>query len=346
MLALICFFDGLPEKISSRVLLLLSSAALFLTMTLALGYSVGRLTGMWSIPLGQMIRWHGWFNAIGFTFFGLLAWNIDRPGATLSAPGIPFSHLPWRWHIGSAYFQRTDAIDEDCTVSPVGIVDQIKAYNRDGFESQSISPAITAFYEHTADHELLVYPDWQPGFGFLARVYKQFSQRIEQMNFPLQPESDETLISSEIIPLRDILDGREQVRGWLRVYPKTGRAVYVAAYSSHCHQECRYMNIAFPLPLGNLTSILRLETLEDCNTGLLLTSFSTRQGDQGVYFANRLVPIRLPINETIRVYPGGTFYKGYPADFPVGTVIAEHKMWILGIHCLTLHYSITPENTD
>ncbi|MEL7435036.1 MAG: hypothetical protein AAFN11_13910, partial [Chloroflexota bacterium] len=59
------------------------------------------------------------------------------------------------------------------------------------------------------------------------------------------------------------------------------------------------------------------------------------------YFANRLCPIRLPINETIRVYPADTLYDGYPDNFEVGEIVAEHKMWLFGIHFLTLHYSIT-----
>jgi hypothetical protein len=72
-----------------------------------------------------------------------------------------------------------------------------------------------------------------------------------------------------------------------------------------------------------------------------LTSYSTRQGDQGVYFAGPFLAIRLPVNETIRVYPGDATYEGYPPELPTGDVHAEHKMWLFKIHFLTLHYSIT-----
>jgi hypothetical protein len=145
--------------------------------------------------------------------------------------------------------------------------------------------------------------------------------------------------------LKDASDKRQNVRGWVRVYTRTDEAVYVAAYSSHNYQQHAYMNIAFPLPFGNLTSILRLETHEGNKGGLLLTSFSSREGDQGVYFANRLLPLRLPINETITVYPEGIVYDGHPQNFPLGEIHAKHQMWLFGVQFLTLHYSIKAKAT-
>ena len=107
------------------------------------------------------------------------------------------------------------------------------------------------------------------------------------------------------------------------------------------------MNIAFPLPLGNLTSVLRLRThTQDGVTYLSLASFlrPNVRGDQGVYFVTRYLGIRLPINEIIEVFP-----EPYP-DFPVSrnyperaTVFARHRMWLFGIRFLTLHYAIWSE---
>jgi hypothetical protein len=182
---------------------------------------------------------------------------------------------------------------------------------------------------------LRVYPEWQSGFRFLARIYKQISKQMGKMNFPLHPESQQTQISRAIVPLKDSLDMRQNVRGWVRVYTRTGEAVYVAAYSSHNYQQHIYLYIAFPLPFGNLTSLLRLETYEGNKGGLRLTSFSSRGGDQGVYFANRLLPVRLPINETIEVYPEGVIYKGHPQNFPLGEIHAKHRRWLFGVQVLT-----------
>ncbi|MCA9888538.1 MAG: YndJ family protein [Anaerolineae bacterium] len=342
LLAMISFARKTTYSRLSRLLILISTSALIVTMGLALGYSVGRLTGWWALSLTQMIQWHGWLNAVAFTFCGLLAWNLIGPISHIQPSGIPFSHIPWKWHMGPDFFQRINGIDNSNALPPTGIVDNLMDYARQNFDPGLIAPEITSFYEHTADHELLVYPEWQPGFHFLARIYKQLSRRIGQMNFPLSPDTYETHISSAIVPLKDELDGRQRVRGWVRTYTKTKQAVYVAAYSSHAYEQCRYMNIAFPLPFGNLTSILRLEALAKHPHSVLLTSYSQRCQDQGVYFASRLLDIRLPINETISVFTSDTIYDGYPSDFPIGTIIAEHKMWLLGMHCLTLHYSIKP----
>ena len=340
MLALLYFYKGLPAPFSKRVLSVLSLSALLVTMSIALAYSLGRFTGWWSLSLIQMVQWHGWLNAIGFAFCGLLALYINTPAPNVTASGIPFSHLPWRWHIGAHFFERINALEAHLATSPTGIVDRLQDYARKDFKPDAIAPSITAFYEQTATHDLLVYPEWQPRFQLLARIYKRLSRRVGQMNFPTQPDTHESRITSTIVPLRDALDGREHVRGWVRVYTETQQTVYVAAYSSHQYKECRYMNIAFPLPFGNLTSILRLENLLVNNDGLMLKSYSTRHGDQGVYFVSRFVTIRLPINETIRVYSGEISYEGFPPNFSGDGIIAEHKTWIFGLHCLTLHYQI------
>lgn len=215
----------------------------------------------------------------------------------------------------------------------------IAAYGRPDFDPTALDPQIVAFYEHTADYELWVYPDWQPRFRGLAQFYKRISTYLEQMNLPLSPESDEMHISSTILPLKEAVDGRAGVRGWVRRYPATGQAIYVAAYADHQWEGETYMNIAFPLPFGNLASILHLEATQ-AGEGLLLSSFSTRWGDQGVYFATPWLSIRLPINETITVFPAGASLEGYPTTLPQGELVAQHCMWLAGLHCLTLYYSI------
>ncbi|MEO0563255.1 MAG: YndJ family protein, partial [Chloroflexota bacterium] len=307
---------GLPEHLLARVLILPSVGALLITMGFALAYSLGRFTGWWSVPLQSMIRWHGWLNAVGFIGAGLLAWNIAVPTSHVAPAGIPFSQLPWRWQIGPDFFDRIQAIDQHPTKPPTGIAEDLSAYADEDFHPETITPAIKAFYERTAEHALWVYPQWQPRFRLLALVYKRISTRLNQMNFPSSAETKQTLVTSAIVPLRDDLDKREGVRGWVRVYPDSGQAVYVAAYSTHRNAGRCYMNIAFPLPLGNLTSVLKLTTPPETAGGLLLTSFSTPHGDQGVYFASRVTAIRLPINETITVYPSSIGYAGLPPELP------------------------------
>lgn len=166
------------------------------------------------------------------------------------------------------------------------------------------------------------------------------------MNFPLEAESQETAVASKIMPLKDSRDGRVNVRGWVRTYSETNDPVYIAAYSSHVNDEQRYMNIAFPLPAGNLTSILRLIELPFAyGNGVLLTSFSDvqKQGNQGVYFVILNFGIRLPINETIDVFASAADCEDTPPKMPhvnSETLFARHRMWLFGFPFLTLFYSI------
>jgi len=107
------------------------------------------------------------------------------------------------------------------------------------------------------------------------------------------------------------------------------------------------MNIAFPLPGGNLASILRPEN--HGNDGIVLTSHAhpIRPGQEGVYFASALLPIRLPINETIFVWNADG--SDAPKDLmsrcgPTTGAVARHKVWLVGVHILTLDYAIDRES--
>jgi hypothetical protein len=62
-----------------------------------------------------------------------------------------------------------------------------------------------------------------------------------------------------------------------------------------------------------------------------------------VYFASALVPIRLPINETIFVWSVND--PSAPPDLvsrrePATVAVARHDAWLLGLHILTLDYTI------
>jgi hypothetical protein len=57
---------------ASRVLLLVSAVSLFAAMVLAGVYGIGELTGRAFIGVPRMVAIHGFLNAVGFTFCGLL----------------------------------------------------------------------------------------------------------------------------------------------------------------------------------------------------------------------------------------------------------------------------------
>lgn len=335
----------IPQRLA-RGLLVVSSASVVLGMLFACLYAVGQARGAPAITVPQMILIHGLVNALGFVLGGLLAWTIVRPQSHLPPPGIPFSTLTSRGRVGPDFFHRTTTVTPTST-SPPGLVDNLAEYRRPDFDPDRIHPDIRSFYEQTSHYGLLVRPEWQPGFRRAARLFKRFSSWVGQMNLPVSAERREDLIDSQILLVDDARDGRTNVRAWVRTYTRTGEAVYVAAYANHSMAGQRYMNIAFPLPGGNLTSILRLECLEAGAgaAGLLLTTLPMPggKGDEGVYFANRVLPVRLPLNETIRVWPAGQSRvppDGGASEQAAPTIVARHDMWLFGIKFLTLDYAI------
>jgi hypothetical protein len=296
------------ERTAARLLLIVSAASLALAMAFAVTYGAGEFTGASFVTIPTMARLHGSINALGFVLPATLAWMLVRPPALARPPGTPFSRLQSRGRVGPDFFQRVGVVPS-LPRAPRGLVDDFADYRRGDFDPGAVHPAVRAFYEETALHALLVRPDWRPGFRLGARLYKLVSSRVGQMNLPLTAEGSGDAIDSAILPIDSAADGRRNVRAWVRTYSRSGQAVYVAAYANHSLGAQTYMNIAFPLPGGSVTSVLRIAALGDApgTGGVLLTTLaaSPRLGDEGVYFANRLVPIRLPIDETIRVWAVG-----------------------------------------
>lgn len=62
----------------ANLFLTLSAVTLFITMALALGYSVGRFTELFHFSIPDMVQWHGWLNALGFAGMGIIGWNFVR----------------------------------------------------------------------------------------------------------------------------------------------------------------------------------------------------------------------------------------------------------------------------
>ncbi|HEX2911748.1 MAG TPA: YndJ family protein [Chloroflexia bacterium] len=340
-------------KSPAYYLLTISALVVFAPMIFACLYILKEIfkTPGFSIP--EMVLYHGLLNAFGFVFAGLLAWNILQPSSHSTSPGGPFSRFREKWSgkIGPAFFERRNAIQPypGDGKQPEGLVDSLDDYGRPDFQTEKIDPRVRDFYEHTAHYKLLVTPRWQPGFRWGARLFHAWSTRVEQINLPLNSETGDEQIDSRILPLNSQPDGRERVRAWIRTYVQTGKAIYVAAYSSHSYKNETYMNIAFPMPGGNMSSILHLEHLEEPEMpggGVLLTTLARQEqaGDQGVYFVLKSGPLRLPLNETIRVWPlDRAKAESYRTARGINlTLAARHDMWICGLLFLSLTYLIYP----
>lgn len=345
-------------------LLALSVSSLLASMSLACAYATGAFLGVEVVSLATMVRLHGLVNALGFGACGLAAFALAPPRSRWQNARVPFSRLAARWRVGPRFFHHIDAVDPAPARAPAGLVDDLEAYRRDGnederdsFDPDRVHPDIRAFYERTASFRLFVIPDWRPGFRLGARLFRWLMGSIDQLGLPRDPVADEQMQSC-ILPIRDERDGRRGVRAWVRTYERpdgrAGPVVYVAAYSVHRAAGVPYMNIAFPLPGGNMTSILRMDAWPDpVSDGLVLTTLPVAGaarglGDQGVYFASRWLPVRLPFDETITVATParaaalGIDPRATPDGAGAATVLARHDMWLFGVRFLSLTYWLVP----
>jgi hypothetical protein len=316
-------------------------------MSLACIYAYSIVAKKLIIDIPQMAMTHGVINAFGFALCGLVAWSIVKPASQAAPPGIPFSRLSGGRFVGPDYFRRVGAISS-AKPPALGLVDNFSSYRRADFDPDLIHKAVRSFYEETFRYQLIVRPHWRKGFRGGGHLASWLGTLVGQMRLPVAEERAEDLIETQLFPLDDAVDGRTGVRAWVRTYEGTQRAMYVAAYATHSSLGNVYMNIAFPLPAGNLTSILHIAPSKAPSGVAEAVALSTlpsafANGDQGVYFASRLLVVRLPINEVITVWPAEREAEPVTVDqVAQPTVRAKHEMWFAGIKFLELDYDVLP----
>lgn len=311
-----------------RALLGLSAGSLLLATVFAGRFAAQGFYGA-AVPIATMLRVHGLVNGLGFLGLGLLAWGRLRPEPLAGPAGIPFSRLRSPGRVGAGFFA---AHAPTMTPPPAGLLDTFDVFNKAGFSAADVDPAVRSFYEQTGRHALSVTPRWRFPFRLAGRLWRAFGKRIGQLTLPATATGPQAM-PSRIVAVEAGADGRAGVRGWVRQLGEGGPPVYVAAYATHRDPAGQvYMNIAFPLPWSNMTSVLRIEHDPQRPGGLVLTSCSQGQddiGDQGVYLATALGGIRLPLNETIWVWCED------------GRVRARHWLWTFGLPVLLLEYEVT-----
>lgn len=285
-------------------------------------------------PLSSMIITHGVLDTL-FALVALGAIALRRDVRVRDVP--PLSRVRGSLPIGATFFQRTN-LERDTPAH--GLVDTVADLDID---PAKLAPTIRAFYEQTGSHELIVRPHWRAGFRTGGRIWAALARRLGQLQLPVAAESGREGIASRIVALDGTADSRRGPRAWIRTYPD-GRALYVAAYATHRDGTHAYMNIAFPLPLGNLSSVLRMVPR---GNGVRV---STRLGgDCGIWVTVLGIPFRLPLSETIDVWTVDD--PAAPADLrawaglspaPPYSTIARHDLWLFGVHYLTLDYAMRP----
>ena len=166
----------------------------------------------------------------------------------------------------------------------IGLIQSINQLNLPEDELNGLSKNVIDFYENTANYDFDLIVKWNPFFKVFGRLLKiLFSNRIEQLNVPIENIKDSKALKSEIIHLLNA-ETREVKRIiWLRRFKTTGQVVYSGIYET-CKipsgQAC--IKAIFPLPNGNATVILSPGVGQ--NGELILKSSGEKFGDSGFYF--------------------------------------------------------------
>ncbi|MBV9894689.1 MAG: YndJ family transporter [Chloroflexi bacterium] len=328
------------HDVVARSLLATGCAAGLIGLVIALLYALGR-----GLDLDSMAPVHGILLGLGWVGLSTVALARLQPTPHRAIEPPRLSSIRGGWRIGADFLSRRRLLGSG---TPHGMLDAFAEYARPDLIPQQIDPRIRDFYEHTAAYNLRITPEWQPGWSAPARLYAHASRRVEQMNFPVANTPDAEALTSCILPVAPALDGRSNVRAWIRTYADTGRAIYVALYAPYVDGVQRLMHITFPLPGGNLASLLRLDSLPGAegHCGLRLSTLpvdALHNGVQGVYLRLGWLSLRLPVNETICVWtsdmPESARCLGPLSDG--AELLARHQIWLCGRHVLTLGYAVT-----
>ncbi|CUB51158.1 hypothetical protein BN2127_JRS10_00675 [Bacillus subtilis] len=310
------------NAISAKILLIISSSTLMVTIMFSLIYSYGNLKHVMTITIAQMVWIHGVVNGIGVALPAFVGWMIEKSVPNYKYYGKPMSRLRGKAAVGEAFLHNKNLIDrKECR----GLVDKMNDYYSEAFDVTKIPLSIVHFYENTKEYELQSHIKWTRWFRPVAFCYEKMSKRVGQIHLGMGGKW-ETMHGS-IIGVIDEKDGRENVRAWLRKN-EAEESIFVALYSKHTYENETYMNIALPLPYSNMTGVLKV-----CNKSkdLIITSKlrENGQGDEGIYLHTRFFTIRLPLAETFII-----------KENKDQILVAKHRMWIFGVKFLEIDYEI------
>ncbi|MEP5254111.1 MAG: hypothetical protein ABJQ39_03550 [Winogradskyella arenosi] len=147
-----------------------------------------------------------------------------------------------------------------------------------------LSKDVIDFYENTSNYKFDLKVKWNSLFKVFGYALKfLFSNRIEQLNIPMNNTKASSVLNSEIIHLLDKNSKAVKRTIWLRTFKASGQVVYSGIYEV-CTipngQPC--IKAIFPLPNGSATVIL--EPKVGKNGELILNSSGQTIGDPGFYF--------------------------------------------------------------
>ncbi|WP_435347899.1 hypothetical protein [Haloarchaeobius sp. HRN-SO-5] len=244
---------------------------------------------------------------------------------------VPLSPLTAGWRVGGGWVARAGVGTGD---RPVGEMDDLAEFAGPGFDPDRVDPAVRDFYERTGEYVLTLSAEWHRPFRTGAWLASHLTSVVEQLNLPAPGDGRAVDLQSEFERIDPAVDPRDGARMWVRTDADTGEGVFVAAYGSHVADGERYVNIAVPLPGGNLSTVLSIRNLDDGAVELTTEA----PGDPGLYLVTPVGAFELPMAQQFRVWPADA-PGGPPALDANASVVATHEMWFRGRQFLTVRYA-------
>jgi hypothetical protein len=217
-------------------------------------------------------------------------------------------------------------------------MDDFDDLRSDTFEPYAVADVIRRFYEHTTDFDLALEVKWSRLFYPIGLVYRELvSRRIRTFDFPVGVVKDlENWI--ELIDLDH--DDDPDLRAWVRVHGRDRYPMWVGAYkvykSTIDGRQASYISVAFPMPGGNLTTVLAPENFE--GDGLRLSTRDSRPSEAGLYQI-------IPRARSFAMFPAYGLHEVFelrPTPDHTGVRVRHVSEW-LGLRMFEMRYDIQPK---
>jgi len=215
-----------------------------------------------------------------------------------------------------------------------GLISSIDQLNLSSTELNKLSKNVVDFYENTSSYEFGLKTKWNPFFkifGYLLKIL--FSNRIEQLNIPMNNNKNAKGMNSNIIQLIDKTTKNLKRTIWLRTFKETKQVVYSGVYETCVIPNgMTCIKAMFPLPNGNATVIL-LPSVGD-NGELILKSAGSKIGDSGFYFLLK------DKNGNFWTKYVKSFKDNLTVCFDNGVIKANQTLTFYGFNVLNFEYEI------
>ncbi len=217
-----------------------------------------------------------------------------------------------------------------------GLIPSFDALAGRSFDPSLIAPEVRDFYEHTGAYRMDVWAKtFFPSNLALWLLVTTISRKVDQLNFPVDTFDTASGMDSEIVLLRDA-HGEVRCTGWFRRLVEGGRVLYTGFYTSQVvpGHTSACVKVAFPMPNGNATVILRPEVGE--GGALILDSSGPGFGNVGFYRMQRFGR-----GDALTVWKIRSLKERFRVYLDAERVVrCDHAIRFLGLPVLSLHYRI------